>query len=48
MAATGERGESSFHHEDFMPPLLEFVNSNVIGGDTEIKGPFGTKKGASS
>ena len=28
-----------------MLPILEFIEENVVGGDTRIVGPYGEKKG---
>lgn len=31
--------------EHIMPPLLEYIDANVIGRDTVIDGPYGKKQG---
>jgi hypothetical protein len=31
--------------DNIMPPLLEYIDANVIGRDTIIKGPYGQKQG---
>ena len=28
-----------------MLPILDFIEDNVVGGDTKFVGPYGTKKG---
>ena len=32
-------------HDEIMPPILDFVDEGVIGGDTNFEGPFGERKG---
>lgn len=32
-------------NDNIMPPLLEYIDANVIGRDTVFEGPYGRKQG---